>query len=364
MALLIKTTKHPQSRLRLSLVIFNMKMAPIVILKTLATFGLFLVFFVFFGYSSISKFMLRDTVMVTRTKPNQDGLPAPGIMVCPVSEFGRGWKWNETCGEEEDATGVQDCISDNAYKLDETIDRTGMMRNNDPSDLRQINSNSWSPSFVNTWHGVCYTLYHRKLMKSSDILFVSFGSQPNNIKVFLYDPKFFTLKSDSFFVPFIALNHPNLLISLHRTSTLKMNRPPEFECNPDEKYNYNQCVRNSLALQIGCNYPWDMTDTQNTYQTCNKTSQLQQYWKFRYPKMFYAKPKELTDLTGCKIPCHYTKFSIVGTPEEYNQNNYSYIELSYTSTDVTSSQEVLLYPFDSLVSEFGGALGQLVYLPG
>ena len=29
----------------------------------------------------------------------------------------------------------------------------------------------------------------------------------------------------------------------------------------------------------------------------------------------------------------------------------------YTSTDITTSQEVLLYPFDSLVSEFGAALG-------
>ena len=31
--------------------------------------------------------------------------------------------------------------------------------------------------------------------------------------------------------------------------------------------------------------------------------------------------------------------------------------ISYPTTDMTTSQEVLLYPFDSLVSEFGGALG-------
>ena len=42
--LLIKTAKHRLSRLRLSLPKFNMKMAPMVILKTLATAGLFVGF--------------------------------------------------------------------------------------------------------------------------------------------------------------------------------------------------------------------------------------------------------------------------------------------------------------------------------
>ena len=153
------------------------------------------------------------------------------------------------------------------------------------------------------------------------------------------------------------INKANKVVSLLRTTTSRMNRPQEFECNTDENYNHNQCVRNSLSLKIGCKYPWDATDTENNYQTCNTTSQLEDYWKFIYPKMYYANAMELTKVTGCQIPCHFTQFSIVGTPEEYDIQDSPLIELSYTSTHLTESREVWLYPFDSLVSEFGGALG-------
>ena len=173
-------------------------MAPMVILKTLATFGLFVVFFVFFGYSSISKFMLRDTVMVTRTTPNQEGLLAPDVMVCPVSQFGGGWKSSEECWTEESMDGVQDCIRNHAYKLEETINRTGMLVNTDPEDYKLINSDSWMTRLYDKFTGVCYTLSYKKLMKSGDRLTVLFGSKPKNIKVFLYDSKFLTVKSDSF----------------------------------------------------------------------------------------------------------------------------------------------------------------------
>ena len=329
------------------------------ILKALAITVLFFIFFLFFGMSSIKKFMMGDTVMVTRSKPNKDGLPAPAIMVCPINENGVSWKLNKSCEKEESLVDVEDCIKENSYHLDETINHfnTGMSFNHDSDDYKLISNNLWRKIFVSGFYGICYTLSYRKLMKSSDILYLSFGSKPKNIKVFLYDPRFFLFKSDSFFVPFILMNKPNQLVSLLRTSISRMNRPQQFECNPDENYNYNQCVRKSLSIKMGCNYPWDMVDTKNNYQTCNTTSQLQQYWKLLYPKMYYANPKELTNLTGCQLPCHYIQFSVVGTPEEYDIKGSPLIELSYTSTDLTSSREVWLYPFDSLVSEFGGALG-------
>ena len=67
--------------------------------------------------------------------------------------------------------------------------------------------------------------------------------------------------------------------------------------------------------------------------------------------------KELFNITECEFPCNYHKYSVVGTPLKWEMKGVSYINLFYTSTDIITSQEVLLYPFDSLVSEFGGALG-------
>ena len=75
-------------------------------------------------------------------------------------------------------------------------------------------------------------------------------------------------------------------------------------------------------------------------------------------------------LTGCKVPCTYQHYSLVDHPFTLH-TTYSYFSLSYISTDVTleeevpvlpltfyiSSIQVLIYPLDSLISEFGGALG-------
>ena len=67
--------------------------------------------------------------------------------------------------------------------------------------------------------------------------------------------------------------------------------------------------------------------------------------------------ENLFELTKCELPCHYQHYSVVGTPHRFEVKNYTYIQLFYTSIDTRTNQEVLLYPFDSLVSEFGGALG-------
>ena len=66
--LLIRTKIYTQSKPRPSLAKFSMKMASMAIFKILATSGLFVVFFFFFGYSSVSKFLMGDTVMVTRSE--------------------------------------------------------------------------------------------------------------------------------------------------------------------------------------------------------------------------------------------------------------------------------------------------------
>ena len=91
-------------------------------------------------------------------------------------------------------------------------------------------------------------------------------------------------------------------------------------------------------------------------KNCNTTVKFQAYLQ-AYLEIYGATHEEMKDLTGCQVPCHYHHYSTVGTPSEYEMPNGVYITLTYASTDVTESEEVWLYPFDSLVSEFGGALG-------
>ena len=71
--------------------------------------------------------------------------------------------------------------------------------------------------------------------------------------------------------------------------------------------------------------------------------------------MFFASENKLKELTGCLVPCTYTHYSL---SDSYSlQSNEPEFVISHALTDLIIEEEVLLFPFDSLVSEFGGALG-------
>ena len=63
----------------------------------------------------------------------------------------------------------------------------------------------------------------------------------------------------------------------------------------------------------------------------------------------------ITDFTGCLPPCHYTEYS-VGI-ELHEDMNYTYLYLAKLGSKVKVKKEILVYPFESLVAEVGGALG-------
>ena len=74
-----------------------------------------------------------------------------------------------------------------------------------------------------------------------------------------------------------------------------------------------------------------------------------------YHQVFFSSEEELMDLTGCLLPCTYTHYSLLDSFPIVSNN--SAFAIHYALTDMITEQEVLLFPFDSLVSEFGGALG-------
>ena len=126
------------------------------VLKTLSTIALFVVFFAVFGMSSIQKFMQGDIVSVTRTKPNDEGLPPPAIMVCPVGEFGGAWK--EYCHElYKNKTAMDACSRKHSFPLNETI-LFAYMAKSDGAQKRAINQSSWTSTYTIPHVGTCYIL--------------------------------------------------------------------------------------------------------------------------------------------------------------------------------------------------------------
>ena len=82
---------------------------------------------------------------------------------------------------------------------------------------------------------------------------------------------------------------------------------------------------------------------------------------------------ELTEITGCRQPCFYRKFSKVGNSDDIKsfdnhgnnfRDNPTLSELPFlgynlrlASSEVNVEEDYFLYDFVSLISELGGALG-------
>ena len=233
--------------------------------KTLATIALFVVFFVVFGMSSIQKFMLGHIVTVTTTEPT--------IMVYPEGEFGGAWKKN--CHLYDLIEGDA-CSTKHMFMLNETINKTSVISTLG-KHIRSINLSSWTPTYRTPNTGTCFTLQTgQERLKSGERLFIMFtlGTVKSH-SIYLDDPDFFMMKEDNSVIPFLLLDNPtSKVISLHTTFTSRMNRP-QFPCNPDKSYNYNQSVRNNLARKIGCAYPFDIDRPIGIFHTA---IQVKNFW--------------------------------------------------------------------------------------
>ena len=120
----------------------------------------------------------------------------------------------------------------------------------------------------------------------------------------------------------------------------------------DEKYNFENCVRQKTVDSQACTTPWDQRPT-DKLATCSKRSSMKAF-ESNYNQVFYSSEEELKDLTGCLLPCttytHYTfsdSYSLVSDESTFS--------IHFALTDLITKEEVLLLSFDSLVSEFGGS---------
>ena len=75
-----------------------------------------------------------------------------------------------------------------------------------------------------------------------------------------------------------------------------------------------------------------------------------------YKGLVNADADSITNRTGCLMPCNYKEYKFV----ESNPNPLSIpssVSFWAASSKTQIEEEVLLYPFTSLIAEFGGSLG-------
>ena len=184
------------------------------------------------------------------------------------------------------------------------------MTENMSESYKDAPNSNWKSSLTATLLGMCHTLEFEEPMKKRSMFSVSLKG---NFVVMLHDPRFFLLKTDNFFVPHLTLTNSARKGYIVKVVTKKrLNRDGKFECTIEAGYNLGNCVKRSVAKQIGCNSPWTDYSLDNL-PFCNTTTQMRAY-ETLYSEIFYADQYELHQLTKCRVPCSYQEYSLMRSP--------------------------------------------------
>ena len=100
-------------------------------------------------------------------------------------------------------------------------------------------------------------------------------------------------------------------------------------------------------------YSWSMT-----LPGCLILFPIRRYEKI-YRELFAEDTNEISALTGCLMPCVYKKYVQIGrrtTTGLVDKDNYIF-NLWANSDDTFMKTEEYIYPWPSLVADFGGTLG-------
>ena len=341
--------------------------------KTSVQLLLLFLFWLYFGHPSVLRYQAGRVMVTSLTgPPDPHGVPAPAVTVCARNRTSRiGWKkmnrnitkWKDIlqhqCGLVDNITA---CIFENTYSFDEVIGEAAI---GDEFEKSLMNQSFWIADFTYSHDGRCYTLSLDEKIgdkRSSTMMFFSKAADRDQI-VYIHDPNFFVINDNPKALSKIKRKVRSNQYSESRIALVDhrlLNRP-SAPCVEDPDYSFRTCVRTSFSSQVGCRLVWDMWSDQDR-QVCHT---MQQYRKFEYlyAKIYKKGGQTIEDKnhTGCVKPCHYREYRMVDVPQvSMNMASkyfVSYFGLLFVSTETILEEEILVYPWTSLVAEFGGTLG-------
>jgi hypothetical protein len=234
---------------------------------------LLLIFLVYFGLPSIRRFQAREVMVVTSRRAT-GGIPAPAITMLPRNpKTNIGWKdssWDISSLEfiqlacentTSRNTSIDGCIEEKTYNQTEVVKDVILGYTTKKSLIKD--DVPLTEDFTSTWYGRGYTLNIETKIGpdySTDQLFVAVGYDLN-YRMILHDRLYFAVNNNPTAFPSILLNiRPNETKSYYYGLALTEMEEldhPEDPCNPDQDYNFQACVKESLSRQVGCRTKWD-----------------------------------------------------------------------------------------------------------
>ena len=128
----------------------------------------------------------------------------------------------------------------------------------------------------------------------------------------------------------------------------------KHSCISDKSYSLTTCVANSVSSKVGCRLELDDFSS-HEFPNCSTVGKIIEIAGI-YEKVFTMIKSVLVNYTGCSLPCNYVEYRLIREPVKFKESNQKF-NLLWLSSHAVERSEQLLYPIESFVSEFGGALG-------
>ena len=266
--------------------------------------------------------------------------------------FRRGENLKTNCETTQDFDTMVACIDDKTFQLSEVLEEA---ISGDETERNITNATLWSEDLSNFDLGKVHTLNSSfQIGKDSRQLTMNFKND-QNYTIFIHDPKYFMFTENPDTIPQIRVIIDDSKIKFFYIKAIyhQFLDKPGNPCESSESYSFTACIKNSLSRQIGCRLPWDAW-TSKIIPVCRSVDQLVRFEE-EYEKIDTWGPQSILEFSGCHPPCTYTEYILASHPK--NNGEKPGIRASLSNSKVLMRTEEILYPMESFVSEFGGALG-------
>ena len=252
-----------------------MKCSILSAVKILLQLVLLLVFALVFGKPSVVQYLAKH-VRTNRLQLATGGIWAPALTLAALGPQTRnGWRAakgdaanslelvQEYCGAERN---IASCIQMNTFSQKETF-KNVLLGYTTKTSL--LSPSLTTPDFTASFYGQTYTLNVARKISPDDSttqLFIYFDYSHDYV-IFIHDPNYFLVNDNPYGLPSNMMKlYPNRTANrYHRLALVEKQElnVPADPCVQDAGYNFNTCIKQSLAARVGCRTKWDQRSSKN-----------------------------------------------------------------------------------------------------
>ena len=117
--------------------------------------------------------------------------------------------------------------------------------------------------------------------------------------------------------------------SLQASRKIKLSRQSS-PCEPSEDYDFNSCVNNGIAKNLGCKPFWILKNP-NRLTNCTEAKDITRYLH-ELKSTSHMDEKSLLDRYSCLKPCSYMEYKVIDEDKDCNILNFGALPFFHIST--------------------------------